>query len=302
MIHHQFPLLPDEHLYSWLVRLYWLSGYPSFSTFQHSLGFQSRFLKSQPVFDNTLTKAALLTITEKNPLRLLLRHSTLATWLISLPPLLKPNTEKLERLLNTHSHMNEQLMFSFDTTWQSCPACREKDLSHYGSSYWHVSHQLPSITHCRMHGERLEVALEPVKNLYQEKLPHHVQNWRQSAREDCQSIDIWEQFVIQTNDRCINDLRYGPMLRKKIEQYIGAVGKNKAQKKRKCNELTPEFEAAVGDSVLRHLFRSHAKSGKLAKLNVLNTLFASQKQPKGIRNPIFWLVLAFWLRNELQGL
>ena len=283
----------------WLVRLYWLSGYPSFSAFQHSLGFQSRFLKSQQIFGNNLLKTASLPVAKNNTQSLLLRHSTMATWLISLPSLVKSNEEEFGRLMSTHSHMNEQLMFNFDASWQSCPVCRDEDLCLFGSSYWHVSHQLPSITHCRFHGKRLEVALEPVKNLYHEQLPHYVEAWCKPEREECESIDAWERFVLKVHDQCINDPLYGFMLRENVEQSIGIVGKNTAQRRRECEVLTPEFETALGDSLLRHLFRSHAKLGKLAKVNILNTLFASQNQSKGVRNPVFWLAIAYWLRHKI---
>lgn len=37
------------------------------------------------------------------------------------------------------------------TLWRWCPVCIEKDLALYGTTHWHVSHQIPTVTRCLEH-------------------------------------------------------------------------------------------------------------------------------------------------------
>lgn len=37
--------------------------------------------------------------------------------------------------------------------WRWCIHCAQSDREHYGTSYWHVEHQLPGLKHCPQHSE-----------------------------------------------------------------------------------------------------------------------------------------------------
>ena len=300
MIYCQFPLLPDEHLYSWFVRLYWLSGFPDMVSFHKFLGLSSRSFKSQQLFDSTLMAIAKLAAKSESLKDVIIKSTPMAIWTVSTPQLAKVNASDLESELSKYQHMNEQLMFNFDTSWLSCAVCRDEDTSRYGTSYWHLTHQLPSITRCSKHGERLEVAAEQVKNLYKKTLPHHVEHWLDCAHEQSNSIDEWESFLFNIHKRCTENATFGPRLRKKIEDQLGFTGESPTHKKNQCETLNPLFEIALGQRLLRHLFRFHAKPKSQRQGNILAIILVNHYGLKGVSNPIYWLTLAYWLRDEIK--
>jgi hypothetical protein len=300
MINHQFPPLPGEHLYSWLVRLYWLSGFPDVVSFQNSLGLSARNLNPYQLFGSTIIPMANIAAPSNKIKDVMLKNTSIVFWAITAPQLITVNELGFENLFRKHTHMNERVMFNFNRSWSSCSLCRKEDSERFGSSYWHMAHQLPSITHCYKHGVTLDVALEPVINLYTGELPHHVRDWKKNKQEHCSSIDKWSRFIIQVYKRCAENPVFATSLTSRIEQHLALENKNNAKLKRPCVERTEEFEASLGEPILRHLFRSYAKPKESNKVDILYVIFSRQNQSQQVRNPVFWLAVAYWLRNEIN--
>jgi hypothetical protein len=188
MIVSLFKPFPEEHLYSWLVRLYKLSGSADFLSFQKALGFQERFLSSNILFSEA-SEALALRLRDRN--NALFEHTSALLWQVSVGSLVGEAFSRLD----SFNHMNEQLLFSFDTSWHSCKRCREEDLEQYGTTYWHVQHQLPSIFECYKHQSILEFANEPVKNLFTCQLPHDIETWCPLITSPSANICRWQSFL-----------------------------------------------------------------------------------------------------------
>ena len=297
MIAQQFSLLNDEHLYSWLIRQYWLSGYLSFQSFQSSVGLSERFLKPQKVLDESLSNClALVAEMFDNSLY---KHTTFPLWQVALPNVVSLDEREYNQLCS-YSHMNEQQLFGFDTSWQSCSKCREEDYSEFGITYWHVQHQLPSVFKCLKHKITLERAEEPLQNLYNNAtLPQHVKIWHPTITAPSVGLHDWQSFLLTLYKRFTEDSSFPMKLRTEIENKLLFVDLNMANRMRKYQELNLLFESSIGEELLTYLFRKTDKV-KYRKVNVLVNLFTTEHQVRGIRSPIYWCAVAYWLRDELS--
>lgn len=296
MITSQFPPFEGEHLYSWLVRLYKLSGFPNITSFLDSLGIKNRFLKSHELFGETIHDCA--HFFSDNKVDKLLAHSSLALWQLSLTDLASKNFNKIQRPLKQQSHMNEQLIFNFDTSWHSCAVCRLEDLKAFGTTYWHAQHQLPSIYKCIKHSVVLDSGLMPIKNLFTAVLPHDVKNWCPSVQSISAALDNWQAFYESLFFACTLSPHYSVQLRAQIDKKLDLCSRNLVARKRICDEFNPHFEKALGPDILNYLFRDYAKPNNRSKTNILRNFLANIYQSIGVRNPIYWIAVAYWLKDD----
>ena len=294
MIAQQFSLLHDEHIYSWLVRQYWLSGYLSFQSFQSSVGLAERFLKPHQVLESPLSNC--LGLVSGRFDNNLFKHTSFPLWQVSLPNVVSDKYTQLR----SYSHMNEQQLFGFDTSWQSCSKCREEDYLELGITYWHVQHQLPSVFECQKHKTILERAEEPLRNLYNDAtLPQHIKKWRPTITTPFDTLNDWQSFLLTLYKQFSERATFAMKLRAEIENKLLFLDLNMAHQKRKYSELNLLFESSIGEDLLNYLFRKTDKV-KYRKVNVLVNLFTTEHQVRGIRSPIYWCAIAYWLRNELS--
>jgi predicted Zn-ribbon and HTH transcriptional regulator len=49
----------------------------------------------------------------------------------------------------------DQIRLKTARNWRWCHQCAREDMEAYGTTYWHLSHQIPSMTYCQKHGEQL---------------------------------------------------------------------------------------------------------------------------------------------------
>jgi hypothetical protein len=99
MIVSLFKPFPEEHLYSWLVRLYKLSGSADFLSFQKALGFQERFLSSNILFSEA-SDALALRLRDRN--NALFEHTSALLWQVSVGSLVGEAFSRLD----SFNHMN----------------------------------------------------------------------------------------------------------------------------------------------------------------------------------------------------
>jgi hypothetical protein len=292
MIVSLFKPFPEEHLYSWLVRLYKLSGSADFLSFQKTLGFQDRFLHSNKLFSES---SELLVQRLNNRDKALYEHTIAPLWQISIGNLLGDKFSPLDAF----SHMNEQQLFGFDTSWQSCEKCREEDLNCYGTSYWHSKHQLPSIFECYRHQSILECANDPIKNLFSDQLPHDIEGWTSVVVSPSTELQLWQSFVVNM----VTQYKYKPEelinIRKKVTELLGLNEKSFLKRRAICQKTNSQFEAGLGKELIKYIFRDYSRSTGRGKTNILSSMFANIHHAKGERNPIFWVALAYWLKDEL---
>lgn len=288
-----FKPFPDEHLYSWLLRLYKLSGCADFLSFQKSLGFQDSFLHSNILFSET---SEVLAQRLNDRVRALSDHTISPLWQVSVGPLYGDKSPPLDAF----SHMNEQLLFSFDTSWHSCKKCREENLERYGTSYWHVQHQLPSVFECYRHQSILDRANEPVKNLFNSQLPHEIEAWKPVIDSPSVEIRHWQSFLFDVLKLSKHKTAELKKLQQKIIEILGQNEIRASKRRAICQKRNPDFLASLGEELIQYLFRDYSRPKKGSKTNILTSMFASIHQVQGERNPIYWLALAYWLKEELD--
>lgn len=286
--------LENEHIYSWHLRMYQRSGCSSLKDYQYNLGIDERFLHANTVFRASMQPLTqLLAVTGITDFH---KHTNANIWQLSVGERFDNPFRESGKLL----HMNEQLLFGFDSSWHSCPICRAEDLEAHGTTYWHALHQLPSVVCCYKHDTLLERAEEPVKNLYNGKLPHDVGTWKSLVTKVEHDIEQWQQFFQKVHAMSLEQPDFISLLKLRITTLLGLDIENRSAKAVICNNLNPEFESALGPVLLRHLFRDYTRPSKRGNTNILRSMFSNPNPPSGQRNPVYWLSLAYWMRAELD--
>ncbi|GIC75623.1 TniQ family protein [Moritella sp. F3] len=287
-----FRAFPNEHLFSLLLRLYKLSGYGDFITFQKNVGIQDRFLHANKVFSSTAEK--LITHLEDRD-ETIKAHSVVPLWQMSVGQIIDVEDTRLQ-LFN---HMNEQQLFGFDTSWHSCKKCRQDDLVTYGTSYWHAKHQLPSVFECYKHHCTLDKGVEPVKNLFTEILPHQVVAWNPVLSRISGDLKCWQSFVWKIDAISHNQPSTVADIKHRLIELLGLNIQSLPKRKAICELHNPHFESALGPVLIKYIFRDYTRSTQRGKTNILSSMFANIHKAQGVRNPIYWVALAYWQRAKL---
>ncbi len=284
---------PNEHIFSWLLRMYRLSGYGDFVTYQKSLGIEDRHLHTYKVFSSTTETLISLFDNRDHAIQ---SHTTIPIWQISVGCLLGDNQLKL----NAFKQMDEEQSFGFDTSWHSCERCRVHDQEKYGTAYWHASHQLTSVFECYKHQCILEKAEAPVTNLFEETFPHEVPKWIPLLTESKDDLKKWQSFYVNINELAMIEQHSVMDIKANLFQILGLKGKLLKQRKHIGIELNQQFISALGPTLLAYIFRDYARPQRRKELNVVNVTFTNVKLLKGERHPIFLAALAYWKRSELN--
>ena len=67
------------------------------------------------------------------------------------------------------------------------------------------------------------------------------------------------------------------------------------------NQLSEDMQKDLGRECLDGLFREY-KTDRPGKTNIIWVTLSGYGQTKGIRHPLYWLAIAFWLRDRLPVL
>ncbi|KZN29034.1 hypothetical protein N480_09710 [Pseudoalteromonas luteoviolacea S2607] len=281
-----------EHIYSWLIRAYKLSGYAEFLYFQKKLLFQDRFLHPNKLFSKSIEA---LVNQHCDRSKVLSNNTVAPLWQLSVGSLLNDK----DPTLDAFSHMNEQQLFSFDTSWHSCKKCRQEDLTEFGVSYWHTQHQIPSAFMCYKHNTIIEKAHDPVKNLYTELLPSDIKGWVPVIKFPSEELKTWQSFVFKVFAHCIDKQKELLKIQKDIIEHLNLNQQRASKIKVICTDLIPKFEVGLGQELLEYLFRDYARYTRRGRPNILAAMFVDSTFISG-RNPVYWLALFYWLRHELK--
>jgi hypothetical protein len=157
------PLLPDEHLVSGLMRSFVMSGYTDFLELVGSLNVNKHHsFNPHDVYGTAALKIAQNYSEQFNHSinYVLKRHTLLPIYNIGNPISIQHN---LITKINEKENVLRKLWInrqdvSYLQGWKFCPRCIEEDIKHFGVSYWHCSHQLPTISSCLKHNTRLRTA------------------------------------------------------------------------------------------------------------------------------------------------
>lgn len=285
--------LPNEHVFSWFVRGYFRSGSANFSSFQKQINLSATKLYANQVFGSHFEAIFKLL---GNRQKLISNHTTALLWQVSVEKLAMANSPTLD----SFEHMNEQQFYGYDTSWHACQSCTEEDMERYGTSYWHAAHQYPSVFTCYKHSTPLLFAKEPVKNIYSEVLPHNVSAWEKVVPEVQQPLSEWQDFLNEVIGLCHSNSELVSQIKPSIIKHFNIDKYKQREQKLYCERLNLEFEKALGEELLQYLFRDYGRENLRGKTNTFSVLLLGSQKSKGVRNPIYWLAVAYWLRTSEQ--
>lgn len=285
--------LPNEHVFSWLLRSYLLSGTVNFFSFQSQVNIDATKLYANQVFGSNFEDVLQFFGHRQE---LIVNHTNALLWQVSVGELVSSKQSSLD----SFEHMNEQQFFGHDTSWHACEHCIKEDMERYGISYWHAEHQYPSVFTCFKHLKPLLFAKEPVKNIYFEVLPQNVTTWDRVAPEASQSLIGWQCYLKEVIDLCHTNSSCIAQIRPKIIKHFNIEKYKQREQKLVCERLNLEFEQAMGNQLLQYLFRDYSRANLRGKTNVFSILLINHFKSSGVRNPIYWLAVAYWLKISKQ--
>ncbi|QFI38798.1 hypothetical protein FR932_13525 [Moritella marina ATCC 15381] len=290
-----FNLLPNEHLLSWLVRAYKLSGYSSFLNFQETLGFQDRFLYSNQVF-TPASKGVINLVKERDSLVRI--HTVIPIWQVSVGQILEKNDFGLGHL--GHASEMTHFGFGFDISWHSCKKCREYDLDKYGTTYWHSWHQLPSVLECYKHNRILEKGKKSIRNLFKATLPHQVNAWEPIRLHISKELSSWQSFVFKINEISHERPTIAASIKFQLIELLGLNIESSTIKSFICKLYSPHFESYLGPELIKHIFRNYTNLILEGRRDFLSMMFIHRSQTSLVRNPVYLIALAYWQRANLN--
>ena len=163
--------LPDELLLSRLIRFITISGISGSEFLQTCFG--SKRTSLHPFLTSGLSSIARVCNEDTN---LLLNEQTLTPLFCFYLPVHAHYLQKMMLTNNGAKAFRASQLASFGSGHslglKSCPLCVRQDLSRYGISYWHRSHQIPGVDTCGYHGAILSsLQLTQRQRLIRQLLP-----------------------------------------------------------------------------------------------------------------------------------
>lgn len=292
----RFPvLMPDEHLYSCLIRARFLNAEMHINERAffalHDLPFH--LIRSQTPLCSHLN--AVINLMELDPRKqfiLRLKHTPFAPWLLSLPD----DMNALELKLSGHRNNLEENRYTVDKRWKFCPVCSKEERKKIGFSYWHSSHQLLGARRCLRH----QVALHSHKELryLRFSLPHH---WIDKSEPiNCTAWQIeWQNFIYALAKRIQTAPNEAQKLVLEVKELLQLNRKIKRSDKPYFDKMSDEMVLDLGKTCLNGLFVDYLKDNP-RKTNIPWVVFSGFSQAKSIRHPLYYLTILFWLREKLR--
>ncbi|WP_421912143.1 TniQ family protein [Marinobacter sp.] len=296
-----FPrILPDEHLFSVFARYHHLAGNCTSAHTKAQLGLALGPLKPQDTANLTFhmalkTAATLLDL----PLSKVARSNTLTPLLrLSLPAKLQ-DQQLTEWAISQSSVPDSKIlmndrMLTFDKSWRFCNECVEEDVRKVGVCYWHLSHQIPSVSHCKIH--QLPLLSSGLKTLSDFQLPRATQNSISPEGPNLKN-KAWESWLIDLFARCqaSETMTSLASLEATLESIWRVPRSPRSARLQRYQEILGYVEDVAGIPLLGTIFEFY-QGDRLtyrgrARPNFIRTTFEST-DPK-IRHPIYYL-LPIW--------
>ncbi|ABM04803.1 Transposon Tn7 transposition protein D [Psychromonas ingrahamii 37] len=287
-------LMCDEHLYSGFIRGRFLSGqmHLSVKRFFDLNNIKYHLLRSQvPLCSNLRSVVEAMASEKTEQFALRLAHTPFAPWLLSSEDGMLP--EDLTAAGNRNNL--EENPYSVDRRWKFCPECAIGERKRLGFSFWHASHQLLGARICPTH----QVALHSHDELryLNFTLPYH---WLgKSEALSCTAWQLeWQAFIYAVSSAIEADIEWATRVKIAIREELNITDGVKQSDKVTFDKLFEIMKSDLGQDCLVGLFTAFAPHRKI-RTNILWVTLSGHSQAKGLRHPLYWLVIIFWLRDKL---
>jgi len=201
--------------------------------------------------------------------------------------------------LDEFQHMNERLILAFSQNWHACSKCIIQDTKKFGIPYWHNKHQLPSVVTCYIHNQILIKPEDNFKNLKSLILPTAIETWVPIIENPDTAILAWSDACIRFFEKLVENKQLAQKLRYKIDQLTNVNSRYRTKKIEWCTKNTQLFEQALGRPLLNHLFNEYSLYSYGRNPQILATVLAPLHESSLVRNPIYWIAIAYWLKDKL---
>lgn len=300
MIGWDFSILPGEHLFSYLARYFWLSGTLKSNDFLKKLKLSELNLKPQFVYNPEVSKVIKNVMLPLLPKNTITSHIPSSAWslIIDRAYYAKLNEKLAKGNINSNLHKADQHSINLNRSWQACGECIKENTSTFGISYWHMQHQLPGSIFCYRHKTILRTPKLPTLFLRGLLLPHQISEWTDVVIEPEESMVDWGNFV----DSVYFNLVKNPLIAHDLKNVFFdiIVKPPKISKKYWIKKQEIIFEDKLGDKLLNLLFSNYSVTSNKSKENILaSTLSTTNGNSSGFKNPIYWLALLYWQKDEL---
>lgn len=291
-------LLPDEHVYSGIVRGRYLSGQMHISNqrfFQINAIPYHLFRSQAPLCSNLHKIISLFGTSKQQRFNVRLAHTPLAPWLFSYEE--GRSFEEVECSGNRNNL--EENPFNTDRRWKFCPLCSVEQRKHFGVTYWQSPHQLPGARVCHIH--LTELHSHDYLRYLDFSLPGHWDEQSSHLPIERAWQAEWQSFIYLISSSVSKNPSLIYQIKAEVYAYLGVTQAIKRSDKPKFDQFMSQMQVELGEECLSGLFRAYAKNGE-RKPNILWVTLSTFSSSKGIRPPLYWLSILFWLRCELPTL
>lgn len=294
MLNIKLSIAPDEHLLSAWMRHNLRCGF-GHMPFDNCLGYWNlpkQHLKAQriagPSIESILSQLA---VSEDGYDTLLLNHTNARLW-----SLCQEFTSDLEVLNVRMPRANlEGSNLAFSTNWKLCPLCANEERTKFGYCFWHRSHQLPSVTHCLKHCEPLYTH-DLLKTIDRLALPDNYLTIVQVCGPQHLDLLNWSRFIGELEQLLALSKINPDSLRKQARALLALPELAKFKDRMIYQSLTEQMYLSIGEPLKKHLFKEN--NGKYP--NVLWQLYSGKHTRRSLVNPVYWLIVFYWLREKLE--
>lgn len=286
------PILPGEHYISWYVRQAQFQAHPDIISFIQNCGVTTKSFKTYDVINDSM-QGFLISCSDQ--IKALQENTLWPFWQFSFDSVIPPEKLLDGRALDLYQSVDEKTVFQFDRSWHSCSCCITEDTEKYGSSYWHIKHQIPSVYKCHKHGTILDKAQAPVSDLRSGVLPHQIKKWQKLVLNETKAIIDWQIFVFNMYEKSLGNKEIVFDIQAKIQRSLGVDRLTTHQSIAHTEELTKHFNNDLDSDLLRYLFKDYARPSNKGEPKILRSLFGRINNPYKIRSPVIWLLLCYWL-------
>lgn len=294
------PIMPDEHIFSWINRIHILMGYPKLTQTLSFMGIRNLAFKAY-VYNQPMQDAISFYRREvSDDPSAFERHTPLPIWSLSVSSEYFANwkADNCSKVVN-----GDLFARAFrQAGWKYCQQCVKNDLEKWGYSYWHSSHQLPGITHCCKHNQLFIEDPSSVRDLRKTSLPQ-VETLSTQINGDAKELLKWSTFVNSINASILSNILNTSQLRISVQQKLQIPENVKLYDYDLpiFKMLQKKFVLEFPRSVFQYLFSSNNINSH-REVNIFNiTMGAKYKYDSNkIVHPIYWLAILYWLRDDLS--
>jgi hypothetical protein len=292
------PIQPEEHVFSWLNRIHLLLGHLKLNYTLDFLGIENKPFKGLH-HNQAFAGVIELCSREHNDLFSGIdAHSVMPLWSLSFESVFYQEQIRSNKILLPSGYDTKH--YAFGNNWKYCQHCVEEDIKQYGHSFWHVKHQIPSITHCYRHNSLLIEDSVLLKDLRKASIPQ-AYDFKPEKLNDENAMLEWSLFLIKVFEIVSRTPIAGENLVNQVKEILSIPAEITLENNKIFEPIQQQFEKQVPSSLLSFLFHSYEADNGLSFRLFKNTLGYRTLQKYSIQfsHPICWLVILYWLRYEI---